>query len=269
MRRRAAPRARQARLPIPGPRHPALTLSPRVPFSPFGPCGDEANGSSETEPEPPLSGAPRPLGLALSEDVGPKGPAGSWGWRVGRAENPLWQSGRPTHVAWSWGPPDPMGTLRYMEGGSSPPGVATARCHPAALGATHLGSSCALSAGEAGQPGSSVCSDFSLQRTRGVSDQPQRWGPARPEFPGAVGSPHGWLGKHRGGRGGAGAEDTTAELGWEGRGTVGGRCRAWSSAWGTLLPQPGLLTTSDSPNPRTCSTYLGPCWPHGSRIPLK
>lgn len=105
--------------------------------------------------------------------------------------------------------------------------------------------------------------------TRGVSDQPQRWGPARPEFPGAVGSPHGWLGKHRGGRGGAGAEDTTAELGWEGRGTVGGRCRAWSSAWGTLLPQPGLLTTLDSPNPRTCSTYLGPCWPHGSRIPLK
>lgn len=202
-----------------------------MPFSPFGPCGDEANGSSETEPEPPLSGAPRPLGLALSEDVGPRGPAGSWGWGVGRAENPLWQPGRPTHVAWSWGPPDPMGTLRYMEGGSSPPGVATARCHPAALGATHLGSSCALSAGEAGQPGSSVCSDFSLHRheecrtSHSGGDQPGR------SFRGPLAHPMGGWGSTVGAEEGRGQR--TRLQSWGGR--AGGR---WEGDAGPG-PQPG------------------------------
>lgn len=44
---------------------------------------------------------------------------------------------------------------------------------------------------------------------------------------------------------------------------------SWSQPGDPALhPRPGLLTTVDFLNPRYCS-YLGPWWPHDSRIPLK
>ena len=44
---------------------------------------------------------------------------------------------------------------------------------------------------------------------------------------------------------------------------------SWSQPGDPALhPRPGLLTTVEFLNPRYCS-YLGPWWPHDSRIPLK
>lgn len=164
------------------------------------------------------------------------------------------------------------------------------------LAVTYLGSSCTLSAREAGEARCSVCSNFSLQGRKDsihvsqgpvdtVSGSHSIWEPrclgagqavvSRGDSTWSASSRAPW---------GQGAEASMAELRWEGKpgapeaGGFGGGGRtmlglvwtsqALTSAWGPLpVPRPELLTM-DFLILRKCS-YLAPWWPHSSRIPLK